>query len=96
MAIKFPQLKTHLLQLESSLNLVEVERHYLNKDSTSLGLAYKFTKDVNDCTQFLLFTTNPADKEKLINFEQFVDYIKETKYINTNWTYRKVNVKAYE
>ena len=96
LAIKFPQLKNLLVELESNLNLAEVERQYLNKDSTSLGLAYKFTKDVNDCTQFLLFTTNPADKERFINLEQFVDYIKESIYINSNWTYRKVNVKAYE
>ena len=96
LAIKFPHLKTHLLQLELSLNFIEIERQYLNKDSTRLGLAYMFTKDVNGCTQFLLFTTNPSDRERFINLEQFVDYIKETKYINPYWTYRKVDVKAYE
>ncbi len=77
---------TPFLELKKKLHLIRVDKYYLNNDSTKIGIAYVFEENWKS-TQYILYTLSPEDKEKFINYEQFVEYRRDIAEFNAFCTY---------
>ena len=71
------------------MGFIHLQRYYINADSTKIWLAYVFNKDSSTkSTQYLLYTVDPADKDKFINYEQFIENQRDLVEFNAFfWTY---------